>query len=58
MSLGYLAVSSAQAKRFANGGALSANRTSLASQESDGQLFRMKVHDGDFLGIGIANKPE
>lgn len=58
MSLGYLAVSPAQAKRFANGGALSADRTYLAkSGYKDGQLFRMKTHDGDFLGIGIADKP-
>ena len=58
MSLGYLAVSSAQAKRFANGGALSADRTYLAkSRYENGQLFRMKTHDGDFLGIGIADKP-
>ena len=58
MSLGYLAVSSAQAKRFANGGALSADRTYLAkSGYENGQLFRMKTHDGDFLGIGIADKP-
>lgn len=58
MSLGYLAVSPAQAKRFANGGALSADRTYLAkSGYENGQLFRMKNHDGDFLGIGIADKP-
>lgn len=58
MSLGYLAVSPAQAKRFANGGALSADRTYLAkSGYEDGQLFRMKTHEGDFLGIGIADKP-
>lgn len=58
MSLGYLAVSSSQAKRFANGGALSADRTYLAkSGYEDGQLFRMKTHDDDFLGIGIADKP-
>ena len=58
MSLGYLAVSSAQAKRFANGGALSADRTYLAkSGYENGQLFRIKTHDGDFLGIGIADKP-
>lgn len=58
MSLGYLAVSPAQAKRFANGGALSADRTYLAkSGYENGQLFRMKTHDGDFLGIGIADKP-
>lgn len=58
ISLGYLAVSSAQAKRFANGGALSADRTYLAkSGYENGQLFRMKTHDGDFLGIGITDKP-
>ena len=58
MSLYYLAVSPAQAKRFANGGALSADRTYLAkSGYENGQLFRMKTHDGDFLGIGIADKP-
>ena len=58
MSLDYLAVSPAQAKRFANGGALSADRTYLAkSGYENGQLFRMKTHDGDFLGIGIADKP-
>lgn len=44
MSLGYLAVSPAQAKRFANGGALSADRTYLAkSGYENGQLFRMKT---------------
>ena len=59
MSLGYLTVSSAQAKRFANGGALSADRTYLAkSGYENGHLFRIKTHDGDFLGIGIADKPK
>lgn len=56
-TLGYLAVSPAQAKRFSNGGALSADRTYLAkSGYEDRQLFRMKTREGDFLGIGIAEK--
>ncbi len=54
---GYIAVSDAQAKRFSNGGALDIERTYLKRIEwTDGQIFRVKNHNNEFLGLGIADK--
>ena len=52
-----IAVSSAQAKRFSNGGALDISRTSLAKKKfADGDIFRVSERDGKFLGLGITDK--
>lgn len=46
-------VTSAQAKRFKNGGSLDLARTQLARQaKKDGEVFRIYERDGDFLGLG------
>ncbi len=51
-----LTVSDAQAKRFQNGGALALDRTALRSRtDCDGQRFRVKTHDGIFIGLGKAD---
>jgi tRNA pseudouridine55 synthase len=56
MQCGYVAVTEAQAKRFANGGALDISRTYLAKIDvKDGSIWRVKTKDGKFLGLGIAN---
>ena len=52
-----IAVSQAQAKRFANGGALDISRTALAKKDfADGDIFRVGQREGGFLGLGIADK--
>ncbi len=49
-----IAVSDAQAKRFSNGGALDKSRTALRSLDHiDGELFRVKNREKNFLGLGI-----
>ncbi|MBQ4569414.1 MAG: tRNA pseudouridine(55) synthase TruB [Ruminococcus sp.] len=46
-------VSSEQAKRFANGGALSCDRIRQKPDTmADGELFRVKNHEGVFIGLG------
>lgn len=58
-SYGYVAVSEAQAKRFSNGGALDMQRTYLKNIDvEDGQIFRVKDRNNNFLGLGIADKTE
>ena len=50
-------LSQAQAKRFANGGALDISRTALAKKDfADGDIFRVGQREGGFLGLGIADK--
>ena len=54
---GYIAVSDAQAKRFSNGGALDIERTYLKKIDyEDGQIFRVKNRNNEFLGLGIVDK--
>lgn len=54
---GYVVVSDAQAKRFSNGGALDIARTYLAKIDvSDGQIFRVKNRQNEFLGLGRIDK--
>ena len=48
-----LRVTEAQARRFANGGALAADRVSLAAQTADGQRLRVVSPQGTFLGLGV-----
>lgn len=46
-------LSSAQAKRFANGGALDVNRIRLKPDAMiDGGIYRIKSQDGIFMGLG------
>lgn len=46
-------VTSAQAVRFANGGALSLERTPLAQERpADGAVYRVHSPEGEFLGLG------
>lgn len=46
-------VSTAQAKRFKNGGGLDIARTQLAKQDKeDGEIFRVYEREGDFMGLG------
>lgn len=53
-SYGYLVVSDAQAKRFSNGGQLDTNRTYLEKlNPNEGDIFRVKSKQGEFLGLGI-----
>ncbi len=53
-SYGYLVVSDAQAKRFSNGGQLDTNRTYLEKlHPNEGDIFRVKSKQGEFLGLGI-----
>lgn len=48
-----LTVTTTQASRFCNGGALSLNRTALASEsEQDGAVYRVHSPQGEFLGLG------
>lgn len=49
-------VTSAQAKRFSNGGALDILRTALARGCEDNQLYRVKERNGGFLGLGVTDK--
>lgn len=54
-------VSSEQAKRFANGGLLSTDRIRQKPETmADGEIFRVKNHEGVFIGLGryIANSNE
>lgn len=54
---GYVVVSDAQAKRFSNGGVLDIARTYLAKIDvSDGQIFRVKNRQNEFLGLGRIDK--
>lgn len=54
---GYVAVSEAQAKRFSNGGELDINRTFLGKKGcEDGEIYRIKTKEGEFLGLGKVNK--
>ena len=56
---GYVAVSEAQAKRFLNGGELDINRTFLGKKGcNDGEIYRIKTKDGEFLGLGKVNKEQ
>lgn len=48
-----LRVTEAQAKRFANGGELAADRVSLSAKTADGQLLRVFSPQGRFLGLGV-----
>ncbi len=51
-----ITVSAAQSVRFANGGALDMNRTSLKNREpQDGELLRVLGKSGAFLGLGRVN---
>ncbi len=48
-----VAVSAEQSKRFANGGALSTQRIrNKPDAISDGELLRIKSHNGAFIGLG------
>lgn len=52
-----LTVSSAQAKRFSNGGALDISRTRLRDKfPAYKQVFRVSGADSGFLGLGIVDK--
>lgn len=48
-----LQVTPAQTTRFANGGALAADRVGLQSSTADGQLLRIFSAQGIFLGLGV-----
>lgn len=51
-----LEISTAQAKRFSNGGALDFARTRLRNNPpEDKQIFRVSETEGKFLGLGIAD---
>ena len=51
---GEITLSSAQAKRFANGGALDANRIRLRPEAlSNGGIYRIKSQDNVFMGLGV-----
>ena len=53
---GYVAVSEAQARRFSNGGALDVDRTYLKNLDlKNGQIFRVKDRENNFLGLGIVD---
>lgn len=55
-SLGYVTISDAQAKRFSNGGALDIDRTCLKKLNvKDGDIFRVKDRENNFLGLGVAD---
>lgn len=55
-SLGYVSVSDAQAKRFSNGGALDIDRTYLKKLDvNDGDIFRVKDRENNFLGLGVVD---
>ena len=47
-----LRVTAAQTVRFANGGALSADRVPLPAKTADGELLRVISPQGTFLGLG------
>ena len=55
-SLGYVSVSDAQARRFSNGGALDIDRTCLKKLDvKDGEIFRVKNRENNFLGLGVVD---
>lgn len=55
-SLGYVSISDAQARRFSNGGALDIDRTYLKKLDvKDGDVFRVKDKENNFLGLGVAD---
>lgn len=55
-SFGYVSISDAQARRFSNGGALDIDRTYLKKLDvKDGDVFRVKDKENNFLGLGIAD---
>ena len=59
MTYGYVKVTSPQAKRFKNGGALDKNRTYLAKlNPPDGAILRVKDDQNKFLGLGIIKGEE
>ena len=59
MTYGYVKVTSPQAKRFQNGGALDKNRTYLAKlNPPDGTILRVKDDQNKFLGLGIIKGEE
>lgn len=59
MTYGYVKVTSPQAKRFQNGGALDKNRTYLAKlNPPDGAILRVKDEQNKFLGLGIIKGEE
>ena len=59
MTYGYVKVTSPQAKRFQNGGALDKNRTYLAKlNPPDCTILRVKDDQNKFLGLGIIKGEE
>lgn len=55
-SLGYVSVTDAQARRFSNGGALDIDRTYLKKIDvKDGEIFRVKNRENNFLGLGVVD---
>ena len=59
MTYGYVKVTSPQAKRYQNGGALDKNRTYLAKlNPPDGTILRVKDDQNKFLGLGIIKGEE
>ena len=55
-SLGYVSVSDAQSRRFSNGGALDIDRTYLKKLDvKDGDIFRVKDRENNFLGLGVVD---
>lgn len=53
---GELSITSAQARRFLNGGALDIDRTFLKQLDvKDGDIFRVKDRENNFLGLGIVD---
>lgn len=55
-SLGCVSISDAQARRFSNGGALDIDRTYLKKLDvKDGDVFRVKDRENNFLGLGVAD---
>lgn len=54
-TLGYVAVSEKQAKRFSNGGSLDIERTYLKKGYNDKDIYRIKDRENNFLGLGICD---
>lgn len=50
-----VAVTPAQSVRFQNGGALDLSRTALKASCKDGEKYRVKDSDGQFLGLGMTD---
>ncbi|MDP4121328.1 MAG: pseudouridine synthase, partial [Bacillota bacterium] len=57
MQYNEVVVSSAQSMRFQNGGALALERTSIKKAD-DGEIFRVKSSENEFIGLGIADGNE